>query len=142
VGQYLKSVGLEKMIDNLASKWSKEETELLRDNLESKNYEKLCDLFPGRTVAGIKAKQKRLLKEDPIPSSLVRGIFKYHLLGESDGQIFKRLVEAGHSKYTLKDIAVAAKKARQEAETIYAEEHSKKPTLDQLRNFIEKRING
>lgn len=129
------------MIDNLASRWTKEETELLKKHLENEDYEELCGLFPGRTKAGIRAKKKRLLKENPIPTKLVKAVFKYHLNGESDGQILKRMMEAGY-EYTLKDIAVAAKNARQESEAIYAEEHNKKPTLDQLREFIEKRNNG
>lgn len=129
------------MIDNLASRWTKEETELLKKHLENEDYDELCKIFPGRTKAGIRAKKKRLLKEDPIPSKLVRTVFRYHLDGESDGQILQRMMKAGYN-YTLKDIAVAAKKARLESEAIYAEEHNKKPTLDQLKAYIEKRNNG
>lgn len=126
------------MIDNLASRWSKEETDLLLKHLESQDYEELCELLPGRSKASIKAKQKRLLKADPIPRKFVPFMFKYHLEGESDGQILQRMNAAGHY-FTLKDIAVALKKARQESEAIYAEEHNRKPTLDELRTFIEAR---
>jgi hypothetical protein len=129
------------VIDNLASRWTKEETELLKKHLENQDYEELCELFPGRTKAGIKAKQKRLLKEDPIPKKLIPAIFKYYLDGEADGQILQRMMKAGYN-YTLKDIAVAVKKARAESEAIYAEEHNRKPTLDQLKEFIESRKNG
>lgn len=123
------------MIDNLASRWTKEETALLAQHLESEDYEKLCELLPGRTKASIKAKQKRLLKADPIPKKLIPAMFMYHLAGEADGQILQRMMKAGF-KYTLKDIAVALKKARQEVETVYAEEHNHKPTLEQLREFV------
>jgi hypothetical protein len=51
------------------------------------------------------------------------------------------MMAAGHN-YTLKDIAVVIKKARQEVEAIYAEEHTGRPTLDQLKEFIEGRNNG
>lgn len=129
------------MIDNLASRWTKEETELLTKHVESEDYEMLCELLPGRTKAGIKAKQKRLLKADPIPKRLIPTMFKYYLDGEAEGQILQRMMKAGYN-YTLKDIAVALKKARQESEAIYAEEHNKKPTLEQLKTFIEKRNNG
>lgn len=129
------------MIDNLASRWTKQETELLKKHLNNEDYEELCELFPGRTKAGIRAKKKRLLKENPIPKSIARWIFKYHLNEESDGQILERMAKAGY-EYTLRDIAVAAKNARLEAEAIYAEEHNRKPTLDQLKEFIEKRNNG
>jgi hypothetical protein len=123
------------MIDNLASRWSKQETEILSQHLESDDYELLESLLPGRTKAGIKAKQKRLLKADPIPKKLIPTMFRYHLEGEADGQIMQRMMKAGYN-YTLKDIAVALKKARQEVETVYAEEYNHKPTLDQLREFV------
>ena len=129
------------MIDNLASRWSKEETEILQNYKDSEDYEGLCELLPGRSKASIKAKQKRLLKEDPIPKKFVPGMFIYHLNGEADGQIMHRMMEAGYN-YSLRDIAVAIKKARQQSEAIYAEEHGKKPTLDQLRLYVEKRRNG
>jgi hypothetical protein len=129
------------MLDNLASRWTREETELLSKHLENCNYEELCELLPGRSKASIKAKQKRLLKEDPIPRKFIPFMFKYHLDGEPDGQILQRMTQAGHT-FSLRDIAVALKKARQESEAIYAEEHSKKPTLDQLKEFIKKRNNG
>jgi hypothetical protein len=129
------------MFENLASKWTKEETELLSKHLENNDYEKLCELLPGRSKASIKAKQKRLLKADPIPRKLVPSIFRYHLEGEADGQILQRMIAAGYN-YTLRDIAVAIKRARQESEAIYAEEHNRKPTLDELRAYVESRANG
>ena len=129
------------MIDNLASRWTKQETDLLGNNLENTDYEELCKLFPGRSKASIRAKQKRLFKLDPIPSKLKPAIFKYYLSGEAEGQILQRMMVAGH-EYTLKDVAVVIKKARQEAEQIYAEEHKGRPTLDQLKEFIDGRNNG
>jgi hypothetical protein len=129
------------MIDNLSSRWTKQETDILEKNLENVDYDELCKLLPGRSKASIKAKLNRLFKSDPIPSKLKPAIFKYYLSGEAEGQILHRMRAAGHN-YTLKDIAVVIKKARQEVEAIYAEEHTGRPTLDQLKEFIEKRNNG
>ena len=129
------------MFDNLASRWTKQETDILEKHLENTDYEELCKLLPGRSKASIKAKQSRLFKLDPIPSKLKPAIFKYYLNGEAEGQILQRMMAAGH-EYTLKDIAVVIKKARQQAEAIYAEEHTGRPTLDQLKDFIERRNNG
>ena len=131
------------MINNLASRWTKEETELLSKNLENENYEELCDLLPGRSKASIKAKQRRLNK-DKIPTNIVLGMFKYYLEGEPEGQILLKLKAAGHN-YTLNEIALNLKQTRAEfSEKFkdYAEERKirprfKVPTLDQLRLFIE-----
>lgn len=134
------------MFDNLASKWSKEETQLLEKHLNNDDYEELCELFPGRTKAGIKAKQKRLIKskESKMPEAIARGIFKYYLNEEAEGQILLRLRAAGHD-YTLKDISVAVRDCKllfSEQLKAYADQHNltrkyKIPTLPQLKNFIE-----
>jgi len=121
--------------DNLAVRWTKQETEILEKYLESQDYEKLAELLPGRSKASIKAKQKRLLKTNPIPKKLLPAILKYYLEGEAEGQILQRMLKAGYN-YTLKDVGVALKKARTELEQAYAEERKHKPTLEQLREFI------
>lgn len=121
--------------DNLAVRWTKQETEILEKHLESQDYEKLAELLPGRSKASIKAKQKRLLKANPIPKKLLPAILKYYLEGEAEGQILQRMLKAGYN-YTLKDVGVALKKARTELEQAYAEERKHKPTLEQLREFI------
>lgn len=126
-------------IDNLAVRWTKEETELLEKYIESQDLEALCDLLPGRSKASIRAKQKRLLKANPIPSKLIPHIFKYYIeQEEAEGQILKRLVNAGYN-FTLRDIGLAIKKAREQSEAIYAEERGHKPTFQQLQEFIRKR---
>lgn len=126
------------MLTNLASKWTKEESATLERNLNL-DIESLLELLPGRTKAGIIAKRKRLLKtkEEAIPSKIAKGIFRYYLDGEADGQILTRLSKAGYS-YTLKDIAFSIKSTRAEIEKAYAEERNtqRKPTLDQLKEFI------
>lgn len=122
--------------DNLAVRWTKQETEILEKYLESQDYEKLVELLPGRSKASIKAKQKRLLKADPIPKKLALAILMYYLEGEAEGQILQRMLKAGYN-YTLKDVGVALKKARTELEQAYAEERKHRPTLEQLREFIK-----
>lgn len=121
--------------DNTAVRWTKQETELLEKHLESTDYETLCELLPGRSKASIKAKQKRLLKANPIPTNLFLTMLRYYANGEAEGQILQRMMKAGYN-YTLKDVGVAIKKARAECEAAYAEERGHKPTLDQLRDFI------
>jgi hypothetical protein len=125
------------MIDNFSVRWTKQETELLEKYVDSDDYEKLMTLLPGRSKASIKAKQKRLMRADPIPRNLAKFIFKYYLEGEAEGQILQRMMKAGHN-YTLKDIGVAVKKVRLECEAAYAEERGHKPTLDQLREALLK----
>lgn len=125
--------------DNTTVRWTKEETSTLEANLYSTDYDKLEELLPGRSINSIKAKQKRLQKADPIPRNLVPTMFNYYLQGEAEGQILKRMMDAGLGPYTLRDIGLALKKARTESERIYAEEHNHKPTLDQLRDFIKER---
>lgn len=126
------------MIENFASRWTKEETELLTQHLESTDYEELERLFPGRSKSSIRAKQKRLKQANPIPAKFIPFMFKYHLEGEADGQILQRMIKSGYN-YTLRDIGIALKGVRKEAEEAYAEEHKRRPTLDQLRDFVEKR---
>lgn len=122
--------------DNLAVRWTKQETEILEKHLDSHDYEMLAELLPGRSKASIQAKQKRLLKANPIPSKLLPAILKYYLDGEAEGQILQRMLKAGYN-YTLKDVGVALKKARTELEQAYAEERKHKPTLEQLREFVK-----
>lgn len=125
-------------LDNLSVRWTKQETEILQSHVESEDYDKLMELLPGRSKASIKAKQKRLLKASPIPNNLARPIFKYYLEGEAEGQILQRLTEAGYN-FTLRDIGVVIKKAREQSEAIYAEERGHKPTFQQLQEFIKDR---
>lgn len=121
--------------DNLSVRWTKQETDILQKHIESENYDKLMELLPGRSKASIKAKQKRLRKADPIPNKLVKFIFKYYLDGEAEGQILQRMIKAGYD-YSLKDIGTAIKRVRTQYETAYAEERGHKPTLDQLKDYI------
>jgi hypothetical protein len=112
------------VLDNLAVRWTREETKILEDNL-SEDIETLLELLPGRTKAGISAKKKRLLSANPIPTKFRAGILRFYLAGEPEGQILARMKEAGHS-YTLRDIGAALKSARAEVETAYKEFYTSK----------------
>jgi hypothetical protein len=130
------------MIGNLASsRWSKEEVSILSKYIDSTDYVMLEDLLPGRSKASIKAKQKRLLKEDPIPNKLKGRLLYYHLEGESDGQILKRLTDAGYF-FTLRDIGSTLLVLRKELAKEYSKEHNDAPTLDKLKLFLESKTSG
>ena len=125
--------------ENTTVRWTKNETEILNKN-KDKTIEELLDLLPGRSKDSIKSKLKRIYKaeETSIPPKLIPTMFKYYLEGEAEGQIMQRMMKAGYN-YTLRDIGIALKKAREQSEAIYAEEHKRRPTLDQLKAFIEER---
>lgn len=126
--------------ENTTVRWTKVEIDILNKN-SNKTMEELIDLLPGRSKDSIKSKLKRLhkAKEAAVPAKLIPAMFRYYLDGEAEGQILQRMMKAGYN-YTLRDIGIALKKAREESEAIYAEEHKRKPTLDQLKVFIEERI--
>lgn len=123
-------------IDNLAVRWTSEETRILQEHIDSTDYDLLAQLLPGRSKSSIRAKQKRLIKSDPIPANMKGGIMKYYLEGESEGQILQRLIKAGYN-YTLKDIGTTINRIRKDLETAYMSIHNTKPTLDQLREFVK-----